>query len=539
MSEFNRRQFIGLMAAAAASMGVPWSGARASTSTGLKLGPPAPFSWNGLIEEAKQLAHQPYRPSLQPDLDVLEKIDWAAHGQIRFKPEDALFADGPGQYPVEFFHPGRFFQYSVQMYRLDRPLAAEQQHASVREILYDRNQFEMPSDSPAKRMGSQTRYAGFRIQESRTAGPSRPDWRYNDWAAFLGASYFRAIGDEYQYGLSARGIAVNVVEQGKPEEFPAFTRFYFEPGKENSNTVIVYALLDGPSLAGAYRFAMTRETGVVMDIEANLFLRKDIARFGIAPATSMYWFSDKDKAFQTDWRPEVHDSDGLALWTGANEHIWRPLNDPKGINISYFSDNNPRGFGLVQRERRFGEYLDAVHYERRPSLWVEPLDNWGEGTVQLVELHTEEELYDNIVAMWVPREKAVAGSSHRLRYRLHWAAEVPFKTPLARCVATRIGRGGEPANRPRGVHKFVVEFRGEELDNLPQGAVPEAVLTTSRGKISNVATEPVPDGVPGHWRTLFDLGDLTEAENPVEIRLFLRHFGETLSETWLYQFNPA
>lgn len=539
MSEFDRRQFIGLMAAAAASMGVPWSGARADANTGSKLGPSAPFSWNGLIEEAKRLAHQPYRPSLQPDQNVLEKIDWAAHGQIRFKPEDALFAKGPGQYPVEFFHPGKFFRYKVRMYRLDAALGAGRTDTTMREILYDGDQFEMPAGSPARGMGAGTGYAGFRIQESRTADQSRLDWRYNDWAAFLGASYFRAIGDQYQYGLSARGVAVNVVEQGKTEEFPAFTRFYFEPGKADSDTVIVYALLDGPSLAGAYRFAMTRESGVVMDIEANLFLRRDIDRFGIAPVTSMYWFSGKDKAFQVDWRPEVHDSDGLALWTGANEHIWRPLIDPKGINISYFSDDNPRGFGLVQRERRFDEYLDAVHYEKRPSLWVEPLEGWGKGTVQLVELHTEEELYDNIVAMWVPSEKARAGSSHRLRYRLYWAASEPFETPLARCVSTRIGRGGEPANRPRGVHKFVVEFRGGALDKLPQGAVPEAVLTTSRGSISNVATEPVPDGVPGHWRTLFDLGGLAEAGSPAEIRLFLRHFGETLSETWLYQFHTA
>ena len=533
MTEFNRRQFLGLMAAAA-SAGLFRSEAHASDA-GLKLGPATAFSWKGLIEEAMRLARQPYRPSLQPDPDVLEKIDWAAHGKIRFKPEDALFSDGPGQYPVEFFHPGRFFRYSVQMYRLDGALDERQPGAMMREILFDRDHFEIPADSPARRMGPQTRYAGFRIQESRLH--SRLDWRYNDWAAFLGASYFRAIGDEYQYGLSARGVAVNVVEPDSPEEFPAFTRFYFEPARENSNTVVVYALLDGPSLAGAYRFAMTRETGVVMDIEANLFLRRDIVRFGIAPATSMYWFSEKDKAFQIDWRPEVHDSDGLALWTGANEHVWRPLINPAGINVSSFSDNNPRGFGLMQRERRFDEYLDAVHYERRPSLWIEPLEDWGEGAVQLVELHTEEELYDNIVAMWVPREKAMAGSSHRLRYRLHWAAEEPFKTNLAHCVATRIGRGGEPANRPRGVHKFEVEFRGGELDKLPPGAVPEAILTASRGEISNVATEAVPDGPPGHWRTLFDLGGLEKAADPAEIRLFLRHKEQTLTETWLYPFH--
>ncbi len=535
MSELDRRQFLGLLATAAASTALPWSDAMAA-DTGLALGIATAFSWEGLIEEARRLARQAYRPAFQANAGVLEQIDWEAHGKIRFKPEDALFSGGPGQYPVAFFHPGRFFQSPVQMYRLDSFSDTTQDQFIAREILYDKRHFDMPADSPAQRLGAETGYAGFRIQESRSGDQSRLDWQHNDWAAFLGASYFRAIGDEYQYGISARGIAIDTVVKNTPEEFPAFTRFYFDPPQEGSDTMTVYALLDGPSIAGAYRFAMTREAGVVMDIEANLFLRRDVGRFGIAPATSMYWFSKKDKAFQIDWRPEVHDSDGLALWTGGNEHIWRPLIASREmINVSAFADNNPRGFGLMQRERHFDEYLDAVHYERRPSLWIEPLEGWGEGSVQLVELLTEEELYDNVIAMWVPHEKAKAGNSYRLRYRLHWRADEPFKTNLARCVATRIGRGGEPGKRPPGVHKFVVEFKGSELAQLAAGIRPEAVLTAPGGRISNVMTEAVPDGVPGHWRAFFDLA----AQDTVEIRLFLKAGAQTLTETWLYQFHPA
>ncbi len=330
-----------------------------------------------------------------------------------------------------------------------------------------------------------------------------------------------------------------MVEPDQPEEFPAFTRFYFDPPADGANKLTVYAYLDGPSVTGAYSFVLTRDTGVVMDIEANLFLRRDIARFGIAPATSMYWFSEKDKPFQIDWRPEVHDSDGLALWSGANEHIWRPLNNPKTNQVSSFVDNNPRGFGLMQRERNFSQYLDPVHYERRPGLWIEPLDGWGEGSVQLVELPTDEEIYDNIVAMWVPKDKASAGSSYRLRYRLHWQAQEPFATPYARCVATRIGRGGEPAQRPPGAHKFEVEFKGGQLAQMPTGASPEAVLTASRGEITRVLTEADPDGAPAHWRVQFDLTGLENGTEPVELRLFLRNGNQTLSETWLYQYQSS
>jgi periplasmic glucans biosynthesis protein len=277
---------------------------------------------------------------------------------------------------------------------------------------------------------------------------------------------------------------------------------------------------------------------VLMDVEARLFLRRDVGRLGIAPMTSMFWFSETFKPGGIDWRPEVHDSDGLALWTGGGEHIWRPLNNPERIAASAFADRSPRGFGLLQRDRVFDHYLDGVRYDRRPSLWVEPLEEWGEGSVQLIELPTDDEIHDNIVAIWVPKEPARAGGSYQMRYRLYWAADEPHPTALARCVATRLGRGGQPGQpRPKGVTKFVVEFLGGPLATLPFGVKPQPVLSAASGTFSYVFAEAVPDGVAGHWRAQFDF--TPAGPEPIDIRLFLKVGEHALSETWLYQFRPT
>jgi len=274
-----------------------------------------------------------------------------------------------------------------------------------------------------------------------------------------------------------------------------------------------------------------------MDVDCALYLRNKVSRFGVAPLTSMFWFSETAKATAVDWRPEVHDSDGLSLWTGSGEHLWRPLNNPAEVSVSAFSDDNPRGFGLLQRDRNFDHYLDGVFYERRPSVWIEPKGNWGKGAVQLIEIPTDDEIHDNIVATWVPQQPAAAGSSFEFSYRLHWQADEPSPTPLARCVATRLGNGGQPGlPRPKGVRKFMVEFLGAPLAGLAYGVMPEAVLSASRGSFSYVFTEAIANEVPGHWRAQFDL--TVEGKEPVEIRLYLKNGDEVLSETWLYQYHP-
>src|SRR5215212_5655575 len=521
----NRRLFLAASAATASLAAKSFTGP-ALAQAALKMGPPSSFSPDGLKNRARELARAPYSAPARPTPEVLDEIDYDAHGKIKFKTDLALWADGPSEFPVTFFHLGRFFQNPVRMHVVER--------GQAREIIYDDAYFDMPPDSPAHKLPDNSGFAGFRFQEARSG---KLDWRKNDWVAFLGASYFRAIGELYQYGLSARGLAVNVAVHGTIEEFPSFTHIYFETPQPGSDTVVVDALLDGPSVAGAYRFTMRRTRAVIIDVEKALFLRRDVGRLGVAPLTSMYWYSEKAKPTATDWRPEIHDSDGLALWTGAGERIWRPLNNPPWIITSAFADEHPKGFGLLQRDRVFDHYLDGVYYDRRPSVWVEPWGDWGKGSVQLVEIPTDDEIHDNVVAMWVPAEPARGGQSFTMKYRVHWAADEPHVTDLARCVATRLGNGGQPGTkRPQGVRKFMVEFLGGPLKDIPFGVLPEVVLSTSRGEFSYIFAEAVPDNVPGHWRAQFDL--TVTGPEPVEMRCYLRLKDKVLTETWLYQYHP-
>jgi len=520
----DRRAFLKAAAATGALGAVGAPAAEAQTSAALKFSAPAPFSFEALQEEAWRLIKEPYRPPAVPDPQITSKIDYEAWGKITYNTDYALYAADKERFPVEFFHLGMFFKKAVRIHKVDG--------GEAREILYDPAYFNMPEDSIAHQLSPGAGFAGFRLQESKSG---QLDWKKNDWVAFLGASYFRAIGELRQYGMSARGIALDTWVADRSEEFPDFSHIYIGP--ETEDGVVLHALLEGPYIVGAYRFLMTRGKGVVMDIDCKLFLRGDFVRFGIAPLTSMYWFSETRKPTAIDWRPEVHDSDGLSMWTGAGERLWRPLNNPQRVMASAFGDNNPKGFGLMQRDRNYDHYLDNVFYDRRPSVWIEPKGDWGKGAIQLIEIPTDDEIHDNIVVAWVPEKPAVPGAEFDFSYRLHWLADEPYPTPLARCVATRLGNGGQPGKpRPKGVRKFMVEFLGGPLEKLPFGVKPEPVLWASRGTFSYIFTEAVFDGVTGHWRAQFDL--TVEGPDPVEMRLFLKNGDAVLSENWLYQYHP-
>lgn len=486
---------------------------------GLEFGPPQPFDFAGLRQRAQQLAAQPYQASRVRHADILDRIDYDAHLEIQCRPEAALWRTGDGPYPVRFFHLGRLFPLPVKIHAVREGMA--------REIRYSSRMFAFGKADFAAALPDDMGFAGFRVLHSQT--------EERDWLAFLGASYFRSAGESDQYGISARGIAVDTaLPMG--EEFPRFTQFWLEPA-DDPGAVMIYALLEGSSLTGAYRIRATRQGRVIMDVEAVLFFRATVDRLGVAPLTSMFWFSETNHQPGWDWRPEVHDSDGLALWTGSGERIWRPLNNPPFVQINSFVDRDPKGFGLSQRDRNFENYQDdLVFYERRPTLWVEPLEPWGEGAVQLVEIPTDYETNDNIVAYWAPSEPMPAGASRTFRYRLHWADDEPDAGARARVIATRIGWSTLPKAPPRPVHRvwFAIDFAGGPLEQLGRQSPVQLVVSATRGSPRSPGAFQVAGA--RRWRGNFEIE--LEGGEPVDLRAYLRLGDRALSETWLYQFVP-
>lgn len=516
----DRRWFLQSTAAASMMALAPMPGLAQPRVRGPEFAKSVPFNGETLALRAAELAQQPFAMRKSPAPDITSRIDYQSHGGVQYDRDKALFADAGGAFPLTFFPLGQYFPRPVKIFAVSGGASAE--------VKYSPALFDIPSDNIISRLPDDAGFAGFRIHETR----DRDDWKTQDWAAFLGASYFRAIGALGQYGISARGITVNTATAGA-EEFPDFTEFHLEPDAGGPDGIRIHALLDGPSLTGAYTFDLHRSTGVLMDISARVFLRQDVERLGFAPLTSMYWYSERNADGTQDWRPEVHDSDGLALWTGAGERIWRPLNNPETVVTSSFRDKTPKGFGLVQRDRDFEHYLDGVNYHLRPTLWVEPRGDWGEGSVQLVEIPTDDEIHDNIVAQWVPAEPARKGSEFAFSYRLHWVDEEPYPASgIARTTSTRSGRGGEPGQpRPEGVTRYVVDFAGGELNaDLKQDEI-EAHVEAAGGTVLRARGEPVPG--TDRWRLVTDVA--ADGAAPVELRAYLTRDGEPLTETWLHQ----
>ncbi|WP_028997460.1 glucan biosynthesis protein [Azohydromonas australica] len=502
-----------------------WPALRAAPAASSPAGtaPSQPFDYAWLKGVARARAAAPYKAPPAELPKAVESLDWDQYQAIRFRDDHALWADdAQSNFHLKFFHLGLFFKSAVQLH--------EVVNGQARELAYDPALFDygksgLRGGSLPKDLG----FAGFRVN-------FHTDWR-GDVAAFLGASYFRAVGGERQYGLSARGLAINT-GLGRPEEFPMFTDFWFERPAPGHDVLTVYALLDSPSVSGAYRFDIRPGNTLVMDVDAALYPRRAVERLGLAPLTSMFQYGENDRRRANDWRPEVHDSDGLAIWSGQGEWLWRPLTNPEQLRFSAYTDENPRGFGLLQRDRNFDHYQDdGVFYDRRPSLWVTPKAGWGRGQVQLVEIPTDDETNDNIVAFWNPAQPLVPGEERLFSYQLHWGAQLPVAPRMAQVVATRTGMGGVVGQKRKYYStRFVVDFAGGDFELLASQAELEPVITASRGIVEITSARPLAS-IRG-WRASFDLRPTDDLVDPVELRLFLRYKGRAMSETWSYQWTP-
>lgn len=491
------------------------------------LGSGQPFSYAILKGHARNLAAQAYQapePHLPPEL---AHLTYDQMQSIRFRPDHALWHDDPSRFRIRFFHLGLYNKLPVPMHEVRDGVA--------RELAYDPALFTYgKSGVDGAALPTNLGFAGFQVVY-------QADWQ-RDVAAFQGASYFRAVGATKQYGISARGLAIGC-GMPAPEEFPNFTSFWLERPAADSDQLTVYALLDSPSAAGAYRFAIVPGEPLVMNVDAAIYPRKEIKDLGIAPLTSMFLCGPSDRRVSSDFRPEIHDSDGLSMHTGAGEWIWRPLLNPPRLQVNSFRDEGPRGFGLLQRDRNFDHYQDdGAFYERRPSLWVEPKSGpagtaWGKGAVRLVEIPTPDETFDNIVAFWTPANPPQRGEELLFSYVLFWGSKMPVGPPQAWVAATRTGIGGV-VGRPRTYFcwRFVVDFQGGELATLSETSHVEPVISASRGQVETVSARPLLP-IRG-WRAVFDLKPTDDSVEPIDLRLYLRQGERALTETWLYQWSP-
>ncbi|WP_299363142.1 glucan biosynthesis protein [uncultured Paracoccus sp.] len=498
-----RRVFVGSLAAAAIGTTALRPGVLGAQSVAPPADQPAPdlplpgFGFDTVVGFARELAQQEHVP-LTSTLDVpFKDLGYDAYRGIRFRREADPWQDLPG-WGLDLLPPGMLYTDPVRISLVDqgvvRPLPFD---PSV--LTYDANAF--PADAAQQPPGDMG-WSGFRLRTVL----NRPG-TLDELAVFQGASYFRALGRGNRYGLSARGLALGT-GTAEGEEFPRFREFWIHTPDPTAGTVTVHALLDSPSVAGAFEYVIAPGDDTVFACRTALFPRRDLADVGVAPLTSMFWFGPADDAAQDDYRPAVHDSDGLQMITGAGQRLWRVLNNPPTLQISSFIDSDPRAFGLMQRGRDFRIYQDAeAAYQLRPSAWVTPRGSWGDGSVTLVEIPVESEFHDNIVAFWTPAQPLLAGEQASFDYDIRFGFSPADAGPFAQVRQTMVGR----AVNTKGAHTFVVDFDAAAFDSETE---PQPVVTASEGRIEHpylirlsaerlirLAFEFLPDGA--------ELADLT------------------------------
>ncbi|MES1924300.1 Periplasmic glucans biosynthesis protein [Salinisphaera sp. T31B1] len=485
--------------------------------------PAQAFGYDQVVEKAKALAAKGYTPPAQIP-KFLQDFDFAQLDQIQYRADQALWHDAGLGFEAMFYHPGSYYTHAVKMNLVNAN--------GVTPFAFDKNRYTYPNDDLKNRVPDDLGYAGFKLLHELDK-PGKLD----EVVSFLGASYFRGLGADEHYGLSARGLAINTGSD-KGEEFPSFVEFWLvEPAKDGDD-ITAYALLDSPSVSGAYRFMITPGSATVTHVEMTLFTRKGIDKLGVAPLTSMFTWGENSLTRLDDYRPEAHDSDGMLISSANGEWVWRPLVNPQKLWMNQFSANNVRGFGLLQRDRNFDHYQDLDYeYEKRPNAWITPAGDWGEGHLELVQIPSDSEVNDNIALYWVPKEPVTAGQRLHYGYDIRWSADQAAPDSLGHAVASRIGRAAVVPGQPRDSIRVAIEFTGGELGNLVDAnSVQPRVNAMRDATINNI--QAVRNPHTGGWRLTF-LVPTASLDSPLELRAYLADSkGGALTETWTYALAP-
>lgn len=464
-------------------------------------------------EIAADLAKSDYRAP-EPLPKALSELDYDAYRKIRYNANKYLWKNEGLPFSLGFFHPG--FLHKDRM-RIHEFTPTHEQH-----IRYLSEFFEFDDQELKDSIPSSLDYAGLRISYS---GEARNDFR--EVTSFLGASYFRGIGLDAHYGTSSRGIAVDA-GLGKAEEFPKFAQVWLGKPLPDSTAVVMYALLDGPSVTGAYEFVIRPGESTVMEVRTRLFFRRAVESLGIAPLTSMFWRGENRSSGERDYRPEVHDCDGLIIDAKGNEPVWRAIDLGEKTRLSYFGVDQLSGFGLMQRDRDFASYQDLeAEYHKRPSVWIEAKGDWGKGFIKLVELPTKTEFEDNVIAFWEPAVLPEKGGVLNYEYTIHWTPEVtPARYPNSIVASTRTGT--DPSYP--GTEVFVIDFKGGNEAFAPE------LVSAIDGAAQILDARAVWNSYSNTWRAVLRLEPEGET-GTAEIRCQLLFPNGESSEVWAYQWT--
>ncbi|MBV9288561.1 MAG: glucan biosynthesis protein G [Hyphomicrobiales bacterium] len=513
-----------LVGVVAASSGRALSSALAQTDPQGGGGAGTPFAYPEVVKHARDLAASPFDASIPPLPDGLANLDFDVWRDIRFKPDKDFFGAQNSNFRLELFHLGHLYKRPVVVNVLRDGIPAPIPYATN---LFDFGRTKVDPNQPIN-LG----FAGFRLRF-----PLNAPHVWDEAIAFLGASYYRFLGRGQRYGLSARGLAIGA-RPGLNEEFPFFREFWIETPTPAATRIVIYALLDSESATGAFRFELAPGQETTVDANATIFARKAIPALNLAPLSSMFFVGKNDHRLADDFRSELHDSDGLLMHTGAGEWIWRPLSNPAAPSLSVFLDLNPRGFGLLQRDRNFSDYQDLeLAYELRPSYWIEPHEGWGEGRVELLELPTRDETNDNIVAGWSPKQGLEAGASLAYGYRVTALTLDQALTPSGRTVGTyhvaprALGAADAP---PPGATRFLIDFSGGDLSYyMGDPSLVETVATVSSGRV--LRTFLTPNAHTRGFRAGVDVA--LDPGQSGDLRVFLRAEAKALTETWTFPWR--